>query len=111
MNDERQDDPQLRKLLQAWQVDETLPPRFEERVWRRLSVEPAARSSTLWTAVFGRVSQALAQPALAASYLAVLIAAGVAAGYWHARLDNAHIARQLGSRYVRLIDSYETPSR
>jgi hypothetical protein len=53
----------------------------------------------------------LARPALAASYLAVLIAAGVAAGYWHARLDNAHVARQLGSRYVRLLDSYETSSR
>jgi hypothetical protein len=105
------DDPQLRKLLQAWQVDETLPPRFEERVWRRLSLEPAGRSSTLWKAVFGRVSQALARPTLAASYLVVLIAAGVAAGYWHARVDNAHVTRQLGSRYVRLIDSYETPSQ
>src|SRR6516164_5836610 len=101
MNNERQHDPQLSQVLQAWKVEETLPPRFEERVWRRLSVEPTANRSTLWTALLGRLSQALARPALAASYLAVLIAAGVAAGYWHARLDNAHVARQLGSRYVR----------
>lgn len=111
MNDERQDDPQLCKVLQAWKVDETLPPRFEERVWRRLSLEPASTSSTLWTAVLDRLTRAFARPALAASYLAVLIAAGVAAGYWHARLDNAHVAHQLGSRYVRLMDSYETMSR
>ena|SRR5215471_10122813 len=111
MNDERQDDPQLRKLLQAWKVEETLPPSFEDRVWRRVSLEPAAGPSTLWAAVLDRVTRAFARPALAASYLAVLLAAGVAAGYWHARLDNAHVARQLGSRYVRLLDSYETSSR
>ena len=111
MNDEHQDDPQLRKLLQSWKVEQTLPPRFEDRVWRRISLEPAASPSTLWTAFLNRVTLAFARPALAASYFAVLIAAGVAAGYWHARLDNAHVARQLGSRYVRLMDSYESTSR
>jgi hypothetical protein len=111
MNDEPQDDPQLRKVLQAWKVAETLPPRFEDRVWRRLSLEPTSGPTTLWTVLLDRVTRAFARPSLAASYLAVLIAAGVAAGYWHARLDNAHVARQLGSRYVRLLDSYETSSR
>jgi len=111
MNEERQDDPHLRKLLHAWKVDETLPARFEERVWRRLSLEPAAGTTTIWTNAVAWISQALARPALAASYLAVLLAAGLAAGYWHARVDNAHVAHQLGSRYVRLLDSYETPSR
>jgi hypothetical protein len=111
MNDEQQDDSQLRKVLQAWKVEETLPPRFEERVWRRVSLEPAPGPSTLWTAILDRLSRTFARPVLAASYLAVLMAAGVAAGYWHARLDNAHVARQLGSRYVRLMDSYESASR
>lgn len=108
MNDEQQDDPQLRKLLQSWKVEQTLPPRFEDRVWRRISLEPAPGPGTLWTAFLDRVTRAFARPALAASYLAVVIAAGVAAGYWHARKDNAHFTRELGSRYVRLIDSYES---
>jgi hypothetical protein len=111
MNDEGQEDPQLHKLLQTWKVAGTLPPHFEERVWRRLSLEPAASPTALWTAALGWLRQALTRPALAASYLAVLAAVGLAAGYWHARVDNAHVNHQLGSRYVRLMDSYEPPPR
>lgn len=108
MNQDRDNDAGLHGLLQAWKVQEGLPPRFEERVWQRLAREPSVGPKALWLAAVQWLSGALARPSLAVSYLAVLLAAGIAAGYWHGRADNAHMTDQLGSRYVRLMDAYET---
>jgi hypothetical protein len=39
----------------------------------------------------------------------MLLAVGLAAGYWQARLDNAQTAYQLGARYVQMMDPYRMP--
>lgn len=111
MNQDRDNDAGLEVLLQTWKVQQALPPRFHERVWQRLALEPSVGPKVLWLAAVQWLSGALARPSLAVSYLAVLLAAGIAAGYWRGRSDSAHITDQLGSRYVRLIDAYETARR
>ena len=102
-------DPALHRLLGEWQVKAALPPRFEDRVWQHIAREEAAPAN-LWSELVNRLSAALLRPGLAASYVTVLLAAGLLAGYWHARVDNARTSRQLESRYVRMVASYESLS-
>jgi hypothetical protein len=42
------------------------------------------------------------------SYLMVLLLAGILAGYWQARVTNAHAEEQLSARYVQVVDPYQT---
>jgi hypothetical protein len=111
MNPEKQTqaDASLDRTLRQWQVDATLPPRFNERVWQRIAREEAQTPATLWAQLTSWVSQALARPSLAVAYLALLMLSGLLAGYWHARHDNAQAAEELSTRYVRLIDPYQMP--
>jgi hypothetical protein len=104
-------DESLHRVLREWELNETLPPRFEERVWHRIARKEAAAPASWWVQLVNRIGQAMARPSLAVSYVTVLLAAGLAAGYWHAQIDNARASQELGSRYVRMIDSYELPRR
>ena len=103
------DDRRLSELLQGWQVKESLPPRFGERVWQRISRIETAEPASLWSQLAGWFDQVMMRPSLAVSYVTVLLAVGLAAGYWHARLDNAQMADQLGTRYVQMMDPYRMP--
>jgi hypothetical protein len=51
----------------------------------------------------------MARPSLAVGYVTVLLAVGLTAGYWRARVDNAQTADQLGARYVQMMDPYRMP--
>jgi hypothetical protein len=78
------EDKRLHQLLQCWRIESTLAPRFQERVWRRISLreetEPAA--GRLWGKITAWCRAALRQPAMAAAYLAVVVATGAGLGYW-----------------------------
>jgi hypothetical protein len=50
---------------------------------------------------------AVARPSVAASYLVVLLLAGVLAGYWQARAANARAEEMLSARYVQVVDPYQ----
>ena len=103
------DDTRLHQVLQTWAVREPVPPRFGERVWQRISRLETAEPAGLWSQLRGRFALVLTRPPLAVSYETVLLAAGLAAGYWHARLENAQTADLLGTRYVQMIDPYRMP--
>ncbi len=103
------EEARLQEVLQAWDVKESLPPRFQERVWQRIARQEAPEPARLWSGLVAWLSQAMARPSLAAAYVAVLLMAGLTAGYWHARVDNAQTAEQLGERYVRMMDPYRMP--
>ena len=103
------DDSRLSELLQGWKVKESLPPRFGERVWQRISRLETAESASLWFELLGGFDKIMMRPSLAVSYVTVLLAVGLAAGYWHARLENAQTADQLGARYVQMMDPYRMP--
>ena len=59
-------DEQLRQNLQQWKVKATLPPRFQEGVWRRIEHDEARVPA--WKLLFQRLNAALARPALATGY-------------------------------------------
>jgi hypothetical protein len=105
-------DETLRKLLKEWRTDAALPPRFPETVWRR--IEQVEHSHTLllpsaWAVIGHWIATVLPRPALAASYVAVLIAIGVTAGWSQAQQETTRVKDELGQRYVRVLDPYQAP--
>lgn len=97
----------MTSLLHEWTVTPPLPPRFKEQVWQRLEKSRVAALSP-WTALRDWVAQTFARPAMACSYVAVLLAAGLAIGFWQGRLNSERTTAELGARYVQLMSSYES---
>jgi hypothetical protein len=100
---EHNDEP-LSRVLREWKVTKPLPPRFQDEVWRR--IERSETSASPWWMLIYRFAAAISRPSLAASYLTVLLLAGVIAGYWQARVANAHAEATLSARYVQMLDPY-----
>jgi hypothetical protein len=101
-----QTDRRLRKALREWEVRESLPPRFGDQVWQRIAREETRTAAGRWSGFLGWFSEALARPSLAVSYVAVLLIAGVLAGYWQARSATERASEGLGGRYVQMMDPY-----
>src|SRR5690349_12338204 len=98
---------QLQGLLKEWKVQGTLPPRFQERVWQRIALEESARAKPSWMAdLFGKVQSFLSRPGLAASYVAILLLVGFAAGWTRGQEKTTRVAHDLSSRYLEEIDPY-----
>lgn len=95
------EDPQLSRLLQDWQVNEPLPPRFQERVWQRLAAAeaPAGEPTSWFAALFLR-------PAFATAAATLLLLAGSSAGYLRANHDAARWDAQLAHRYAAALNPY-----
>jgi hypothetical protein len=102
------DDPPLSGLLQEWRVNATVPPRFQERVWKRIALEdtplPARRGLSLWV---GPVLSWLARPGLAAGYVCVLLAVGLSLGWTRGVERSEHVDETLSTRYVQVMDPYQ----
>jgi hypothetical protein len=97
-------DPQLRGLLREWRVNEPLPPRFQERVWKRIeTAETKAVPAPAFSAWLGALFM---RPAFAAVLAALLLAAGTTAGYLRANHDATRWDKQLEQRYVAALDPY-----
>lgn len=104
-----EDDARLSKLLREWKVEAALPPRFQERVWR--CIERAEVHPNLWR-VFARwVESAFNRPALAVSYVAVLLFIGLAAGYVRAQDTSAQAEARWRTAYVQSVDPYQVPRK
>jgi hypothetical protein len=96
-------------VLRTWQVEAKLPPRFQEGVWRQIErLETAAPD---WLLLCRRFGAALTRPTLAVSYVTLLLLAGLLAGYWQAQLTRARTEQTLGSRYVQMVDPYQSARR
>ena len=105
-------DEALRKVLKEWRTDATLPPRFQEAVWRRIEhAEPTSAPTmpSAWAVIAHWIGTMLPRPALAASYVAVLLVIGVTAGWTQGRAETERVKGELGERYVRVLDPYQTP--
>jgi len=105
------DDPgRLHQLLQEWQVESALPPRFSEQVWRRIDRPDADSIATNPLAALRRsLAQWIVRPSFAFSYAAVLLAAGLFAGFWHAHAASQRVSQTLSARYVQMVDPYQMP--
>ena len=100
------EDP-LDAVLRAWKVDSALPPRFQEQVWLRIARAEADGKGVVWSGLLLGLERALARPALAGAYVAVLLAAGLSAGHWQVQREAAQLDRMLGLRYVQAVDPYQ----
>ncbi len=111
-NEPSNQDEALRRVLKEWRTDVALPPRFQEAVWRRIELAepvPAPIAPSLWAVIAHWIGTVLPRPALATAYVAVVLAVGVTAGWAQARLETARVKGELGERYVRVLDPYQTP--
>jgi len=99
----------VRKVMREWNVKTPLPPRFQEQVWQRIERAQTQAASSIWAVIAHWVGTMLPRPALAASYVAVLLTIGVTAGWAQARQEAARVKAELGERYVRVLDPYQTP--
>jgi len=104
--DLNENDEPLSQVLHQWTVKATLPPRFQDSVWH--SIKRRESEAFSWTAFIARLTTAITRPALASSYLAVLVLAGLLAGYLEAKSASAHAEAQLSARYVHLVDPYRS---
>jgi len=103
------EDTPLDALLQEWKPKPSLPPRFQERVWRRIeraetAPAPAVSRAQLFAAW---LSTKLPRPALATAYVALLLVLGATVGWSQARQENARVTTELGARYAQAVDPYQ----
>ena len=101
-------DKPLRKILSEWRVNAALPPRFQERVWKRIE-NAEMQSPNLWTAIWKRLAAMLPRPAFAAAYIAALVLIGAAAGYQQGQSKTEQVKSDMQARYVQMVDPYKTP--
>jgi len=99
----------LGRLLKEWRAEAPLPPHFREAVWRRIEGAQASAAPSLWTFIARWIGTALPRPALAASYLAILLTIGATAGWTRGRHETAQVKGGLGERYIRVLDPYAAP--
>ena len=103
-----QNDP-LGRALRHWKVDAALPPGFQDDVWRRIRLTEARGMPAWWRGLLNAVEGVFHRPALAISYVTILVLAGLSVGYAQARQTSARVDEALGVRYVRSVDPYQAP--
>jgi hypothetical protein len=91
------DDIKLREVLRAVRRSPSLPPRFQENVWRRIEEAEAPATSGSWLDAFAAL---VLRPRFAYATVATLVLAGVFLGTY----QGAQSARQNEqARYVALV--------
>ena len=109
-NNSNENDTSLRALLQEWKPEASLPPRFQEQVWRRIERAETAPvpSVSLATVLANWLTNLLPRPALATAYVAVLLVIGASVGWSQARQETARVTGELSARYAQTVDPYQT---
>jgi len=104
-----ENDAPLRTLLREWEPQASLPPRFQEQVWRRIERAelPPAPSVSLATVFANWIANMLPKPALATTYMVVLLAVGAGVGWSQARQETARVTGDLSARYAQAVDPYQ----
>jgi hypothetical protein len=99
------EDETMRKALGQWKIAAPLPPRFKEGVWRR--IEQAASAPTAWELWQRWLEGVFARKAVALAYVAVLLLAGLTAGYVNGRAYEQRANARLATQYVQSLDPYQ----
>ncbi len=108
-NDPIEKNEALSRALQEWKVDASLPPRFPEEVWRRIALSEVRREVSWWRDFRQSIEAAFRRPALAVSYVAILLLVGLSVGMAQARQASARADETLGARYLQSVDPYLAP--
>jgi hypothetical protein len=102
-------DQPLNEVLVQWKVESSLPPRFQEQVWRRIETAEARKPEGSLTVVLRWLDAAFRRPALALSYVTVLLFVGLGIGYWQAQDKTAQSESKWQALYVQSVDPYQAP--
>jgi hypothetical protein len=107
-----ENDDSLRALLREWKPEASLPPHFQDQVWRRIERAEAAPgpSLTFASAFANWIANRLPRPALATAYVTLLLVIGAGAGWSQAQSKTARITSELSARYAQSVDPYQ-PTR
>jgi len=97
----------LSKTLHEWRVNEPLPPRFQEQVWKRIEKEERVPHRSFVLEAMGYLERLFAIPKLAVSYATVLLVLGLTTGYLAANAKEEHLSNELAARYVQSVDPYQ----
>lgn len=103
-------DKPLQTVLEAWKVTSPLPLDFQAQVWRRIQHAERQTNATdsLTVVISNWIATVLPRPALAACYVAALLAVGATFGWAQSQQRTARVSNDLSLRYVRSIDPYQT---
>jgi len=96
---------QMRKLWHEWKVTTPLPPRFSEGVWRR--IQRAQSEPSLIDRLRAWLADVMPRPAVAFSYIIILLMIGIVSGQWQARVKANQLHSDLSQRYVQTVDPYQ----
>jgi hypothetical protein len=105
--DLEQDQP-LRQALREWEVGTALPQRFHEQVWQRIARQQAQPEPTIRHILAEFIQALVPRPRFAWTYVALLLVLGAAGGSVVAQKQNTRSETDLGSRYIRSLDPYQT---
>jgi hypothetical protein len=108
-NKQTDNDAALSAVLRDWRVSTALPPRFQEQVWQRIARREPLPTVTPWAMLLNWIEQAMARPALATTYVTVLLLVGLIGGYRQAQSVKTRTAGELSLRYVQMVDPYQGP--
>jgi len=95
-------DQQLRKVLQSWEVEASLPPRFKEEVWRRIG-QSERTHPPLWASFSEWMGLLSTRRTWAGAYIAVVLLIGVAAGLVSAEGYRAEAEKNWQAAYVESV--------
>lgn len=111
MNSKNFNDEEVSKALKAWQVNEALPPRFQERVWSWIEQAESVQTSSVWELASAWINQLFARPAMAVGYVSVLLAVGLLAGHAKVSAMESRLQGELAAKYVQAVDPYQRVPR
>ena len=94
-----EEDRKLSGLLRESRPEPSLPPGFQQVVWRRIERGEAAQDAPNW-AFIERLTEALLRPRFALTSLSIVLTVGMVAGVWQGQDDARGIAR---ARYVAAV--------
>ena len=102
-------DPALGGLLREWKVPSVTTPGFEDNVWRRIAQTQRQPAISFVSLLRDWLAQAFARPFVAIGYAAILLTAGVSAGFWQGHQISTHGVERVSVRYVQMMDAFEAP--
>src|SRR5256885_16718463 len=100
MNSKEPHEPDLSPLLRKWQVNASLPPRFEEGVWQAIEKRKAKGSAPFWMPLAQWLRAVAARPAFAGGLTALLLLGGLASGLWQGERAARRTHTALSTRYL-----------
>lgn len=102
-------DRQLSKLLHEWNPKASLPPRFQERVWKAVDRAEASKPQSALAEVLRWIEATFRRPAFATVYVVVLLFVGLGAGYLQAQDKTTQTESKMRALYVQSVDPYQAP--